>query len=314
VELRFHDVVCYRLVTTPLRFVDRETVAASLPPVLEQVELAGRVYRAMARGEVEMPPKIGVHPRPDAFLHAMPAYLRELDVVAMKWVSGYPENPARGLPAISGVIVVNDAETGVPLAVLDAAEITAARTAAASGACVQAFAAAGWGAVAVLGCGEQGRYHCEVLRALNPECEIRAYDPVTERARDVCQGVIVADDPRAAVAGSDVVVTAGPILRDPPSPLDESWLEDDVLLLPIDFDFYVSAHAVAACDLFLTDDVAQYAAYREHGYFRSWPDPHASVGEGLEQELRARRVVCANLGVGALDAAFAHAVLSRVPS
>ena len=61
-----------------------------------------------------MPPKIGVHPRPDAFLHAMPAYLRELDVVAMKWVSGFPDNPARGLPAISGLIVLNDADTGVP--------------------------------------------------------------------------------------------------------------------------------------------------------------------------------------------------------
>ena len=295
---------------TSLRFLDRGAVAALLPPVLEQVELAGQVYRAMARGEVEMPPKIGVHPRPDAFLHAMPAYLRELDVVAMKWVSGYPENPARGLPSISGVIVVNDAESGAPVAVLDAAEITAARTAAASGACVQAFAPGGWNDVAVLGCGEQGRYHCGVLRALNPRCEIRAYDPVAERARTVTPGAAVVDDPRAAVAGADVIVTAGPILRDPPSPLDESWLEDDVLLLPIDFDFYVSADAVAGCELFLADDVAQYAAYREHGYFHSWPDPHASVGEGLEQGLRARRVVCANLGVGALDAAFAHAVLT----
>ncbi len=258
-----------------------------------------------------MPAKIGVHPRPDAFLHAMPAYLRELDVVAMKWVAGYPDNPARGLPAISGVIVVNDAETGVPRAVLDAAEITAARTGAGSGACVHAFAPEGWSAVAVLGCGEQGRYHCEVLRALNPGCEIRSYDPVVERARDVCEGAIVADDPRAAVAGADLVVTAGPILHDPPSPLDASWLEDDTLLLPIDFDFYVSAEAVAACDLFLTDDVVQYKAYREHGYFHSWPDPHAGVGEGLERGLHARRVVCANLGVGALDAAFAHAVLSR---
>ena len=298
--------------STSLRLVDRETVAASLPPVLEQVELAARVYRSMARGEVEMPPKIGVHPRPDAFVHAMPAYLRELDVVAMKWVSGYSDNPAHGLPAISGVIVVNDAATGVPVAVLDAAEITAARTAAASGACVQAFAPAGWSVVAVLGCGEQGRYHCEVLRALNPECAIRAYDPVTERAREVCPGAIVVGNPRAAVAGADIVVTAGPIVRQPPSPLDDSWVEDDVLLLPIDFDFYVSAGAVVACDLFLTDDVAQYAAYREHGYFHSWPDPHASVGEGFEQELPARRVVCANLGVGALDAAFANTVLSRV--
>lgn len=259
-----------------------------------------------------MPPKIGVHPRPDAFLHAMPAYLRTLDVVAMKWVSGYPGNPASGLSAINGVIIVNDVETGVPIAVLDAAEITAARTAAASGACVRAFAPADWSVVAVLGCGEQGRYHCDVLRALNPGCEIRAYDPVTERARDVCPGALVVGDPRTAVAGADVVVTAGPILRDPPSPLDDSWVADDVLLLPIDFDFYVSARAVAACDLFLTDDVAQYAAYREHGYFHSWPDPRASVGEGLEQGLEARRVTCANLGVGALDAAFAHAVLSRL--
>jgi ornithine cyclodeaminase/alanine dehydrogenase-like protein (mu-crystallin family) len=199
-------------VTEPLRFVDRKTVVMSLPPLLEQVELAGRVYRSLARGEVEMPPKIGVHPRGDAFLHAMPAYLRELDVVAVKWVAGYPDNPARGLPAISGVIVVNDAETGVPLAVLDASEITAVRTAAASGACVQAFAPEDWSAVAVLGCGEQGRYHCEVLRALNPACEIRVYDPVVERARDVCTGAIAVHDPRDAVAGADVVVTAGPIL------------------------------------------------------------------------------------------------------
>ena len=166
-----------------LRFVDRQGVAAALPPILEQVALAGRTYRALARGEIEMPPKIGVHPRPDAFLHAMPAYLRELDVVAMKWVSGFPDNPARGLPAISGLIVLNDADTGVPLAVLDAAEITAARTAAASGACVEAFAPAGWSRVALLGCGEQGRYHCEVLRALNPACSIHAFDVVPERAR-----------------------------------------------------------------------------------------------------------------------------------
>ncbi len=295
-----------------LRFVDRETVVSALPPIPQQIELVARVYRALGRGEVEMPPKVGIHPRPDAFLHAMPAYLPEDDVVALKWVSGFPDNPDKGLPTINGLIVVNDAGTGVPLAVLDGAEITAARTAAASGACVQAFAPEGWSSVAVLGCGEQGRYHCDVLRTLSPGCEIRAYDPVAERAGEVCADAVVVDEPRDAVAGADVVVTAGPIVREPPSPLDESWLEDEVLLLPIDFDFYLSAAAVAACDLFLTDDVAQFEAYREHGYFRGWRDPDASAGQGLERGLRARRVVCANLGVGALDAAFAHAVLSRL--
>ena len=295
---------------TALRLLDRETVASLLPPVESQIDLADRVYRSLARGDVEMPAKVGVHPRPDAFCHAMPAYLRDLDVVAMKWVSGYPDNPARGLPYISGVIVVNDAATGVPLAVLDAAEITAARTAAASGACVRAFAPDGWHVAAVLGCGEQGRYHARVLRALNPVAEIRGFDVVPERARSLCDGVVVMDDARAAVTGADVVVTAGPIVVDPPSPLDGAWVEDDVLLLPIDFDFYISADGVDACDLLLVDDVPQYAAYRDHGYFRSWPDPDASVGEALDRNLRARRIACANLGVGALDAAFAHAVLS----
>jgi ornithine cyclodeaminase/alanine dehydrogenase-like protein (mu-crystallin family) len=196
--------------------------------------------------------------------------------------------------------------------VLDAAEITAARTAAASGACVQAFAPEGWGTAAVLGCGEQGRYHCAVLRALAPRCEIRAYDVVAERAHELCDGAIVVDDPREAVAGADIVVTAGPIVREPPSPIDATWIEEDVLLLPIDFDFYVSADAVAACDLFLTDDVAQYDAYREHGYFHGWPVAHASVGNALERGLESCRVVCANLGVAVLDAAFAHAVLLRI--
>jgi len=296
---------------SPPRFLERETVASLLPPVAEQIRLAEQVFRSMARGEVELPPKVGVHPRGDAFLHAMPAYLRDLDVVALKWVSGYPENPSRGLPYISGVIVVNDAETGIPLAVLDAAEITAERTAAASGVCVEAFARDGWKVAAVLGCGEQGRYHARMLRALDSGCEIRAFDLVRERAEALCDDVRVVDDARSAVAGADVVVTAGPIVLDPPSPIDASWVENGALLLPIDFDFYVSADAVSSRDLFLVDDVDQYLAYRDHGYFRSWPDPHASLGEALERRLSGGRVLCANLGVGALDAAFAHAVLSR---
>jgi hypothetical protein len=65
------------------------------------------------------------------------------------------------------------------------------------------------------------------------------------------------------VAGAQVVVTAGPIVRDPKSPLVPEWLgEGSWLLLPLDFDFYASADVVAAADLFVTDDVAQFETYR----------------------------------------------------
>ena len=70
----------------------------------------------------------------------MPAYLRDDDVAALKWVAGYPANKERGLPYITGLIVLNDPETGVPAAIMDGAEITAARTAAASGVCIRRFA------------------------------------------------------------------------------------------------------------------------------------------------------------------------------
>ena len=68
----------------------------------------------MAAGSVQLPPKVAVHPRENAFLHAMPSYLADEDVAALKWVAGYPQNKNRGLPYISGLIVVNDAETGFP--------------------------------------------------------------------------------------------------------------------------------------------------------------------------------------------------------
>ena len=294
-----------------LLYLSRDDVRALMPPIVEQVDLAERTYRAMASGDVEMPPKPGIHPRSDAFLHAMPAYLRDADVAALKWVSGYPDNPARGLPYISGLIVVNDAETGVPEAVMDAAEITAARTAAASGACVRRFAPEGWRRAAILGCGEQGRYHAAVLAELKPDVEIAAFDPVPGRAESLPGGVEVASDPRAALEGADILVTAGPIVDSPEPPITPDWLGDRWLALPIDFDFYVRREVIAAADLFAADDVAQFEHYRAQGHFTGWPAPHASTGEALGGAEAPARVACVNLGVGALDAAFAAAVLAR---
>jgi ornithine cyclodeaminase/alanine dehydrogenase len=81
-----------------LLYLSRAEVAGLLPPILEQVDLVEDTYRAVASGRVELPPKPGIHPRTDAFIHAMPAYLRDEDVAALKWIAGYPANPQRGLP------------------------------------------------------------------------------------------------------------------------------------------------------------------------------------------------------------------------
>jgi alanine dehydrogenase len=291
-------------------YLSRSEVASLMPPVEEQLDLVEKTYRAVGAGRVELPPKPGIHPRPDSFIHAMPAYLRDEDVAALKWVAGYPTNKERGLPYITGLIVLNDPETGVPTAIMDGAEITAARTAAASGVCMRRFAPERWRRAAVLGAGEQGRFHAQVLRALNPEVAIRAWDPHPERVASLGSGVEATAGPREAVEGADIVVTAGPIVEQPDSPLTPEWLAERSLGLPIDFDFYFSAEAVGSAELFLVDDVSQFEYYRSLGHFQGWPEPEGSVGEALSRDAAPARVVCCNLGIGALDAAFAAAVLA----
>ena len=293
-----------------LLYLTREEVAGLLPEISAQLDLVEATYRSVGAGRVELPPKPGIHPRPDSFIHAMPAYLRDDDVAALKWVAGYPANKERGLPYISGLIVLNDAETGLPAAIMDGAEITAARTAAASGVCIRRFAPEGWKRAAVLGAGEQGRFHVRVLTELNADASIDAWDPHPERIATLGDGVHAAPGPKEAVEGADVVVTAGPIVESPESPLGPEWLGEQVLGLPIDFDFYFNADAVASAELFLVDDVGQFEYYRSLGHFQGWPEPDGSVGEALSGDRAPGRIVCCNLGIGALDAAFAARVLA----
>lgn len=289
-------------------YLPRAEVRECLPAISEQVELAATTYRSMAAGEVEMPPKPGVHPRPDSFIHAMPAYLPRTDIAAIKWVSGYPANPGAGLPYISGLIVLNDAANGMPVAVMDAAEITAARTAAASGACVRALAPQGWRRAGLIGFGEQGRRHRDVLGVLNPEVEIRAYDPVMPSG--AADGVEIAETPKDACAGAEVIVTSAPIVSAPAPEIGGGWLAEHALVLPIDFDASVRAEVATDADLFAVDDLDQYRYYVGEGHFAGWPERGEQVGRTLERSAAAGRVVVCNLGVGALDAAFADRVVA----
>ena len=130
----------------PLRYLAAGDVVACMPPLPERLGLAERTLVGLVEG-AELPPKIGVHPRPaGSFAHAMPAYLPgpapdgSADLVGMKWIAGVPGNPAAGLPALHAVVVVNDPRTGVPVAILDGGPITAERTAAVSGTAIARWA------------------------------------------------------------------------------------------------------------------------------------------------------------------------------
>ena len=81
-------------------YLSRDDVEAVNLSMREIIDGLDRMFVEKGEGKVEMPPKPGIHTQPDAFIHAMPAYIPSLESAGMKWVSGYPANQAKGLPYI----------------------------------------------------------------------------------------------------------------------------------------------------------------------------------------------------------------------
>src|SRR4030067_2914472 len=131
-----------------------------MPAIIHLLEPA---FKEKGAGRVEMPPKPGIHTSPDAFIHAMPAYIPALNSAGIKWVSGYPANQQRHLPYISGLLILNDDQTGLPYAVMDCTWITAYRTGAASALSAKFLARPDSQVLGILACGVQGRTHLEAL-------------------------------------------------------------------------------------------------------------------------------------------------------
>ena len=157
-------------------YLSRRDVETIHLPMREVIDALEAMFKEKGAGKVEMPPKPGIHTRLDAFIHAMPAYIPSLESAGMKWVSGYPANQQKGLPYITGLLILNDPETGIPIAVMDCTWITAKRTGAATGIAARYLARQDSSTVGIVACGVQGRSNLEALRALFPIQRVLAYD------------------------------------------------------------------------------------------------------------------------------------------
>jgi ornithine cyclodeaminase/alanine dehydrogenase-like protein (mu-crystallin family) len=288
------------------------------------INLLETAFREKGAGKVEMPPKPGVHTMPDAFIHAMPAFIPALKSAGIKWVSGYPENYKRGLPYITGLLILNDVETGIPYAVMDCSWITAYRTGAASALAARYLARSDSKTAGILACGVQGRTNLEALKVLFPIERVFAYDIlpavqqqyVADMSAKFGIEVIGVQEPRQAVVNSDLVVTSGPILKHPTPTIQKDWLQPGAYGSAVDFDSYWTGDALSQMDRICTDDHAQYQYYRSVGYFGSTPDPYADLGEivaGLKpgRQDPLERTLAINLGLAMDDMAVAPEIYRR---
>ena len=294
---------------------DVETVGLSMSEIVEALD---KMFQEKGEGRVEMPPKPGIHTRKDAFIYAMPAYIPSLESAGMKWVSGYPKNPEKGLPYISGLLVLNDPDTGIPLSIMDATWITGQRTGAATAVAAKYLARTDSSSVGIVACGVQGRSNLEALCCLFDIKKVKVFDLYPEVAKryaaemtkKVQVDIEVVKELKEAVVGLDLVVTSGPILKDPEPTIESDWLAEGSFASPVDFDSYWQAGALRQVDKLATDDLSQMEYYREVGYFQNTPTPYADLGEIAAGKKPGRenddeRTMSINLGLALDDMATA---------
>jgi ornithine cyclodeaminase/alanine dehydrogenase len=306
--------------------------------MLEVVDAVDAGCAAKGRGEVVMPPKLSLHGEGDAYSQVMAAVVAggpgagggqgAAGGLGAKWVTLFPQNVSRGLPVTNGLVVLSDAATGLPSAVMDAATITAWRTGASVGVAARYLARPDVTTVGVLGCGVQARASVRALAVVLPGLrEVRCHDAVASAGEAFVDGLgaelpdvrfAASVAPEDVVSGAGVVVTAITMTADVRPPLGAGLLEPGALAVALDYDAAWSAAAMAACDRFFCDDVATVRATQAAGV-RLAQVPGVIAGDlgelaaGLVagRERPDERLFCLNLGMALEDVVTGELALRR---
>jgi ornithine cyclodeaminase/alanine dehydrogenase len=196
----------------------RQDVAALLS-IEECIAAVEQVFRLQGEGKTKPPGVLGLHARDGGF--HIKAGLLELDrsYFAAKTNANFPQNMKRfGLPLIQGVIVLCDAESGYPLALMDSIEITIQRTGAATAVAAKYLARPDSKVATICGCGNQGRISLQALARVLPVEKVFAYDRdeaqaerfASELALELRIDVEAVSELETAVRQSDICITCTP--------------------------------------------------------------------------------------------------------
>ncbi|MEW6546072.1 MAG: ornithine cyclodeaminase family protein [Bacillota bacterium] len=187
-------------------------------PMERAISACEEAYGAYSSGQALVPLRTQIPvPEFEGVSVFMPGHVSGAGATGLKVVSVYPRNPEHGLPTIMGMVVLLDASTGTPLALLEGGYLTALRTGAAAGVAARYLAPAGARVAALFGAGVQGRTQVLALAAVRPIEEVRVFDPVPGRAQALARDLagelpavrwVFPSHPREAVAGAQVVLAA----------------------------------------------------------------------------------------------------------
>ena len=200
-----------KLQTVILTQADIERLA-NMRLVLRVVEQA---FKAQARGEATMPPKLYLNIPDHGDFRAMPAALAHPACCGVKWVNVHPNNPAKGLPTVMGIVLINDAKTGFPLGILDGTSVTRLRTGASAGVAAKTLARLDSKVAALIGCGAMALAQVQALEVSVSLTQIRVWGHRDGEAKAFCESakravraeLVPTVGVREAVRDTDIIVT-----------------------------------------------------------------------------------------------------------
>ncbi len=307
-----------------LRYLSRDDMELLQISMADMMAAVEEGFRRKAMGQTQMTAKAFVSSRPgEAGLMSLSAYVGGVDAVGIKWLGSRSVNRQPGQPLHTGLVILNDPETTLPVCIVDAAWVTAMRTAAANGVAMKHLGPAQATIGAVVGCGVEGRSNLQAMLACYPDlAEVRCYDVVAEAAQRFAgevqaqYGLAVTPtcDARSAVVDADVVVTATSTGATPF--LKAEWLKAGAIATPVDLWGAWEADLAARVDKLVVDDYHKYDAFRSAERLKEIPQPYAELGEIILGERPGRerpdeRALTMMGGLPVQDVVAAHLAYQR---
>lgn len=300
-----------------------ECIDTGLSP-LKIVELVEKALVYQAKEQVEMPAKIGIHPlNEDTFLHAMPSYIQPENICGLKWISGFPDNPIKhNLPHITGLLILNDNQTGLPIAIMDGTWVTTMRTVAATMIGAKYLGDLTPGTFGMIGCGDIGRNHIAFIPEVLPEINTiyiydkyeQAMDRVIEEFQPKMSAKIIKAQSMDEVVKNSAIVASATIFSKPNPQIDDASIMPGQTLLLCDAHALYEDKTIKRSDKYVIDSLEQGEHFNKFGFFTNGlPNVHAELGQVVAGMKKGREdnkelIVNNNIGMAIEDVIVGKAI------
>lgn len=308
-----------------IRFLSQEQVASlkiGWEEIIDKVRLANSEH---VLGHSEMPPKRGVHSRPFSFINEMPVYMKNLDLCGLKWTAQYPANAEKDLNAGLGLMILNDADTGAPLMIMDDNWLTSTRTAAVSVLNARYLSKKNPRTFALIGAGLVGKMHAFAFRHMIPSLETLyvydVYPPAVDKLKQYIPTrapgleVVACNSIEEAVGYTpDIVITCTQRAEKPIMP--SGCLKPGMLAICVACPTeWPREYFFGAADKLVTDDYPQMAAHAHEWFDGANPDWYCRIGDlvnGTPGRESDREIILVNcMGLAVNDVTISRLIYER---